>query len=424
MNNELNTPSVSVISKIREFIKRKPFIITSIIIGVILLVFIIILIIVEIDRQETIRLDAESVVLQENLTVPYGQETHVSDFLAELKGELVEDKLINTNTLGTQEITFEYINLKNKKRPAQFFINVADVTAPKIYGNSSYSVPVNYTGDLTNLMLSGDDLDDQPVREVIGTYDLSQTGIYHLTYQITDAYQNRTTQDFTLNVYQPTSGSTSPSVDSEKLPIAEAIKTYKTSQAQIGIDVSQWQGEIDWQKVQQSGVEFAMIRLGYQYEFEGEYILDPYFTANVEGAGAAGLPVGVYFYSYARTREQAQDQAEWILEQISPYQLELGVAFDWESWSEFNQADMSFTTINSVANTFLETLEQSGHTGILYSSKVYLDRIWDLDNHSVWLAQYYHTPTYEGEFDMWQFSSSGRVSGIYGDVDLNLKYQK
>ncbi len=208
----------------------------------------------------------------------------------------------------------------------------------------------------------------------------------------------------------------------QKLPLKEVVQKHKTSTTKIGVDVSQWQGKIDWPAVKDAGIEFAFIRLGYQTKFNSEYTLDPFFHQNVQAAQAAGLPIGIYFYSYADTVEQAKDQAEWIAEQISDYNIELGVAFDWESWSEFNIANMSLYTINKVATTFLDTLESFGYNGVLYSSKVYLERIWQPNNYPVWLAQYYDRVTYDGDYWIWQMSNTGQVTGINGDVDLNIMY--
>ncbi len=375
------------------------------------------------DAVETRRLDQTSVTLRENLTVEFGESAHVSDFIAHLEGELVDDYLVNTETLGAQEIEFEYINARHKKRPAHFVIEVVDRTAPVIYGRNTYVVTQGYTGDLTNLMLSGDDLDDSPRREIVGDYDVNLPNDYALTYVITDASGNETKHDFTLRVIPPVEDKTpsEPNV-SESLSFATAKQKFKTPKTKVGIDVSAWQGEIDWPKVKAAGVEFAMIRLGYQVDFDGEYKLDHYFVRNVTEATKVGLPVGVYFYSYANSPDEAKAQAAWILDQIKDYDLALGVAFDWENWSDFNQANMSFRTLNQTALAFIDTVSQAGLKGLLYGSKNYLERFWDLPSAEIWLAQYYDYATYSGKYRLWQFSDSGSVNGIAGNVDLDVLY--
>lgn len=371
---------------------------------------------------ENRRIDAEAVTLQDDLTIGFGEPAQISDFLANLNGELIEDYSINTDTLGEQEVKFDYINIKNRKRTRSFTITVVDKTPPIIYGNNTYTVNVGYKGDLTKLMLSGDDLDDHPRREIIGEYNLDEVGSYTLEYLITDAHGNQRSKQFTLQVVEPKEPNNTPDYTLPKLPLTKVIKNHKTTQTMIGIDVSSWQGEIDWQKVKDAGVEFAMIRVGYQVDFGAEYVLDKYFKANISGAEAVGLPVGVYFYSYANSIEEAKDQAEWIIAQLKDYRAELGIAFDWEDWGDFNAAGMSFRKINQVAQAFLDTAKSAGYRGWLYGSKVYLDRIWEPTQHDIWLAQYYDYVTYEGDYAMWQLSNTGQVDGIRGDVDLDIMY--
>lgn len=383
------------------------------------------------DEKENQRLDSESVSLKDDLSISFGEEVRVSDFLENLNGSLVEDLQINTKELGEREVSFEYINAKNRRRKVSFTIEIKDTTEPIIYGGNVYTVYRNYAGDLTDLMLSGDDLDDNPQREIIGEYDLEKVGSYTVEYVVTDASGNTTRKAFLLNVIDPpTNGngmSDNGDDEEETLAIADVIKEYKTDKVKIGIDVSQWQGEIDWTKVGDAGVEFAFIRIGYQVGFDGELILDPYFEKNVKAAENAGLPVGVYLYSYARNIEQAKEQAEWVAEKLANYKIELGVAFDWENWGDFNTVGMSFWTINKVAETFLDVLAEKGYQGSLYGSKNYLERIWKPENfleknHLTWLAQYYVEPTYKNEFWIWQMSDSGQVLGIYGNVDLDIMY--
>ena len=377
------------------------------------------------DLRETRRLDATSVTLKPELTVEFGEATKVSDFIANLQGSMIDDFTIDTTQLGEVKVKFEYINSRNRRRPYEFTIQVIDTSAPKILGRSSYTVAKGYTGDLTALALSGDFVDDNPVREIVGTYDLNRVGNYPLTYVVTDASGNRTEHKFTLNVVNSTAssgGSSSvPSTDN-RTPISAIIASHKNPFTSVGIDVSSWQGEIDWQQVKQAGVEFAIMRLGYQKGYDGENIIDSYFEANIDGAKSVGLPVGIYYYSYAQNSDQARAQAEWVLEQLHGRELELGITFDWESWADFNELGMSFHTTNHVANTFLDRVAEAGYSTMLYGSKYYLEQIWCPGKRSVWLAQYYDYATYEDPYDIWQMTDSGKVPGIAGSVDVDIKY--
>lgn len=381
------------------------------------------------------RVDAVAFSMVENPTVGFGERVLVSSFAHPNDGTVLEDYLIDTERLGEVEVNFAYTNARKKHRTKSFMLNIVDRTAPTIYGSNAYTVYRGYQGDLTDLMLSGDDVDDTPRREIIGDYDLNEVGIYYLEYVITDAAGNEARQKFTLSVVEPPSHEQpAEPTEAAKLPLATVIRQHKTAQTKIGIDVSQWQGEIDWEKAKAAGVEFAIVRIGYQAGYSGKYVLDPYFRANIEGATAVGLPVGGYFYSYADSIDEAKSQAEWVRTQLDGYSLELGVAFDWEDWGNFNQAGMSFYTINKAAVTFLDTLSEAGHKGLLYGSKVYLERIWQTDSfpaldhlwqpgkYPVWLAQYYERATYDGDYQIWQMSNTGRVDGIYGDVDIDILY--
>lgn len=372
------------------------------------------------EDKENKRLDAESVTLKQDLSIEFGKEAKVSDFIANLNGTLVNDNQIDTEKLGDVKVLFEYINIKNKKRTYEYTIKTKDVTPPKIFSGNSYTVKVGYSKNLTDVLLSVDDIDDNPKREIVGEYDVNTAGDYPLTYVVTDSSGNETKKDFTLYVKEKMDEA--PPQESEKLQIADVITNYKNTNTKIGIDVSKWQGEIDWHEVKNSGVEFAMIRMGYQTDYDGEYKVDPYFVQNIQGAKAVGLPVGLYFYSYSKNVNQAKEQAEWVKTQLRSYEIDLPIAFDWESWSSFNTTGMSLYTINKSANVFLDTLKEAGYKGMLYSSKNYLEKIWYPTEYETWLAQYNSKATYAGEYSIWQMSSSGRVDGIKGDVDIDIMY--
>ena len=368
-------------------------IIYSIVVIIVLIVGIVIL-----QYKENRKIETEAVTLKENLTVEFGKNVKVSDFIENLKGTLINDTKIDTEKLGNTRVSFEYKNIKNKKKTAEFTIKVIDVTPPQIFSKSSYTVKVGDDKNLTDLLLSGDDIDDNPTREILGEYDLNVIGNYNLTYVITDSSGNQTKKEFVLHVKEKNNEKKD---ENKTIDITDVFKNYKTENTKIGIDVSKWQENIDWQEVKNAGIEFAMIRIGYQTEYDGECVLDPCFVANIEGAKAVNIPVGIYFYSYAKNVNQAIEQAEWVKENLRKYEIDLPIAFDWESWNSFNQAGMSFYTINKVANTFLDTLTKEGYKGMLYSSKVYLEQIWYPTQYETWLAQYNSRVTYEGDYSSW-----------------------
>ena len=365
------------------------------------------------EKQEDIRIYAEAVTLKQNLEIEYGKEITVSDCLEKLNGTLIEDKNINTETLGEVKVNFEFFDIRNKKRFYEFTVKIIDINPPKIFSGSSFTVKVGYSKNLTDVLLSGDDIDDNPKREILGEYDFNTAGV-------TDSSGNKTEKDFVLYVKEKIEDK---QTERDTIEFTDVINNYKTENTKIGIDVSKWQEEINWKEVKDAGVEFVMIRMGYQTEYDGEYKLDSYFNQNINGAKEVGLPVGVYFYSYAKNVKQAIDQANWVKENLKDYEIDLPVVFDWESWNSFNTTGMSFNTINKVANTFLDVISENGYKGMLYSSKNYLEKIWYPTKYDIWLAQYNNKVTYEGEYSIWQMCDTGKIAGINEPVDIDIMYE-
>ena len=189
-----------------------------------------------------------------------------------------------------------------------------------------------------------------------------------------------------------------------------------------GIDVSKWQGRIDWAKVKASGVQFAIIRAGYGREVSQK---DAYFEANYAGAKAAGLPVGAYWYSYATTTEGAKAEARACLEVIRGKSFEFPVWFD----QEYEPAIKALTKQQrtDIVKAFCETLEAAGYYTGLYCSRDWLQN-WlypaQLKAYDIWVAAYGSSPgRVPLPYGMWQRSSSGKVPGISGNVDLDIAYK-
>ncbi|MDE5539619.1 MAG: glycoside hydrolase family 25 protein, partial [Bacilli bacterium] len=201
------------------------------------------------------------------------------------------------------------------------------------------------------------------------------------------------------------------------------IKDYKTDNTEIGLDVSEWQGDIDFNELKKAGVEFVFIRVGGTKGTNGEYFLDKKFEQNIKNANEVGIPVGIYFYSYANSNESAINDAKWVLELIKGYKIDLPIAFDWEDWGNYNFYKLSFFGLTDMASSFLNIFKEAGYEGILYSSKNYLEQIWLKTDYPIWLAHYAPKTSYQGNYTFWQICSDGKVPGIYGDVDINIHYK-
>ncbi len=187
-----------------------------------------------------------------------------------------------------------------------------------------------------------------------------------------------------------------------------------------GIDVSKWQGRIDWPLVKSAGVQFAMIRSSFGW---GQGNTDLQFETNYENATKVGIPVGAYHYSYARTPAEAVKEAEFCHSVIRGKLFEYPIAYDME---ESNVASLGKERISEIAKAFCEKMESYGYYVCIYANKHWLDNYFTDDifnRYDIWLAQWTTKPTFEKTYGIWQKSSKGRVAGIQGYVDLNESYK-
>ena len=197
-----------------------------------------------------------------------------------------------------------------------------------------------------------------------------------------------------------------------------------TSSGTLGIDVSKWNGNIDWNAVKNSGVSYVIIRCGYRGSTTGAMIEDPKFKTNIQGALNAGLKVGIYFFSQAVNEVEAVEEASMTIGLIKKYKISYPVFLDVEA-SGGRADNIDRNTRTQVIKAYCETIKNSGYTPGVYANKTWLNSYMnagELNSYKIWLAQYNTAPTYSGKFDMWQYSSKGKVSGISGNVDMNLSY--
>ncbi len=196
--------------------------------------------------------------------------------------------------------------------------------------------------------------------------------------------------------------------------------------AKTGVDVSTYQKEIDWPAAAADGIDFAMLRLGYRGYTEGGLFMDQTFEANLRGALDAGLDVGVYFFSQAITPEEAEAEAAFVLNAVEGYTIAYPIAFDWEPISPGNGArteNLDNDTLTRCADAFCAKVREAGYQPAVYfnQSLGYLRYdLRELTEHSLWLAEYDTTPDFYYHFDLWQYTHTGRVAGIQGDVDIDL----
>lgn len=197
-----------------------------------------------------------------------------------------------------------------------------------------------------------------------------------------------------------------------------------TYRSVTGIDVSVYQKDIDWEKVKADGVDFAIIRLGYRGYADGELALDSKFKENLRGAKKAGLDVGVYFFSQAKTTEEAIREARFVVRHIRGKGVNYPVVFDMEPIAGADRiTDLTSEDKTAVADAFCQVVERNGYTPMVYGNQQWLYNHVNLEyltRYDTWLAHYADTTDYAYDFKMWQYSQAGKVDGIKGHVDLNM----
>lgn len=215
------------------------------------------------------------------------------------------------------------------------------------------------------------------------------------------------------------------------------INPDEISGVTVGIDVSKYQGTIDWKKVKESGIEFAMVRVGYRAKSTGEIFEDPTARYNLQEAQAAGIKLGAYFFSSAVTVEEAKKEAAFTKDILARYKITYPVAFNCEDFqsSDSRQYGLDIETRTQLAAAFLDEISEGGYTPMFYASKGELEgnALWNSTElegrYKIWVAQYPDTPypetkasSYSGIHDMWQYTSQGTVDGIGKKTDVNIAY--
>lgn len=191
-----------------------------------------------------------------------------------------------------------------------------------------------------------------------------------------------------------------------------------------GVDVSAYQGDIDWQKVKASGIDFAIIRLGYRGYESGKLVEDKYARENLKNAKAAGLRVGAYFFSQALNTKEVDGEIAFMLDILGDTVLDMPIVLDWEiPASTARTANMDGQTLTQIQQHFCATMESKGYQPMIYFNWHQSENLYtlsELEDYPFWLALYQDRMTYPWRVEMWQWTSSGKVPGINADVDINV----
>lgn len=346
---------------------------------------------------------------------------------------LTEDTELDYMKVGQHKYTIEY-KYKLKKYLYDLQYIVEDNVNP-IFINvpSKKTLYINEANEesLTKKVSYADNYDVKPKLEIDGEVKFNEIGKYKIKYIITDQSGNETIKDAVIEIKErPEEKSQEPTEEEEEpeedfISIEEQIENYKTSDTMIGIDISKWQGEVDFEKVKNAGVEFVILRMGVMKNKDTPLAIDNTFEENYKNAKNAGLKIGVYIYSESNTIDKAIENAEFVIENLKGDKLDFPVCFDWECWAYFNDLEINLYRLNEMYDAFSDKLKDAGYDTMLYASENYLNNTWlDLKDYTIWAAKYStKKPSISRDYILWQNSDKGRVDGIEGNVDLDVYYK-
>lgn len=348
-------------------------------------------------------------------TLEVYQKLTVSDWLEDCTVAPDDgDALVPTDSVGTHKLT---VSFGGEEKTIKY--TVADTTAPVFIYCPDVIIVHTGSGFDPNINTGfGDNFDKAPAVSYEGTVDTKTPGDYDIILTLKDSSGNTTTKTATVSVVD-----TLPQgrTDIPKSDFADFKQAYSSDTADVGIDVSYWQGDIDFKAVKNAGCSFVFVRAAHHSD---NIYPDENFQKNLTGAIDAGLDTGVYFYSSCSSPEEAKEHAQWVVDKLAGRELQLPVAFDWESFDRFQRYGMSIHDLNLCYDAFREVIEQNGYKAVLYSSKSFLESFWEEDNsREVWLAHYAEQTDYEGMYTYWQ-QGLCNISGISGDVDADVRYKE
>ena len=362
---------------------------------------------------------------------------------------LTENSTLDTNNIGTQKVTIEYKYKGFKKYKFDINYEVVDTTNPifvtGLFDSKSYYVDEDSVEELEkniNKIMYADNYDAHPKLDVTGSVDFSSVGTYPITLTLSDSSNNNVVKKINVTIKEKpvvVKNDNEENKEEQKqdepeeeednsIPFEDQIKTYKNNGTLVGIDISKWQGEVDFKKIKDAGCEFVIMRIGVMKDKDSELVKDNTFDINYKNAKAAGLKVGIYVYSEANNVDTAVSNAEFIIDTLKGDKLDFPVGFDWESWTYFNSMEMNLHMLNEMYDAFSERLAKDGYDTMLYASQNYLNNVWmDLKDYKIWVARYStNAPEIEktgNKFMIWQNANTGKIDGVDGDVDLDIYYK-
>lgn len=363
--------------------------------------------------------------LNDNIFEVFNEYT-VKDLVSDTNTEILfPNQKIYTDIIGDNTYVLDY---SFKKRKYKLIVNysVIDSVKPIFIGASNeLEMLVNSDDNICDMITFGDNYDNKPTCSINGEYNINEVGVYdNLEYVIKDSSLNENTKKFKLKVVNKIT-----KVNNNRIPkylyIDDIIKNYKNENTSIGIDVSKWQGNVDFKKVKDAGIEFVIMRIGSQRDPSDDIEVDVKFKEYYNAVKDVGLKFSVYVYNTAISTEDGEKVANWVINMLDGDKLDYPIAYDWENWSNFNKYNISLHTLSDSYLAFERTLKKAGYDAMLYSSKFYLENVWmNYDNSNIWLAHYTDKTDYKGKYMLWQMTSLAKIDGITENtVDIDILYK-
>lgn len=319
-----------------------------------------------------------------------------------------------------------------RKEPEYETVGKLEETVSQVSGSSEGEDGSGTEAETDTDDWATEDTESQSAAEENGTDDLTEsTAAENLVAAEVGSMEDAEDPQTSTNTAQGSSAGAAVEVSSVQLPAGE------TAEATLGIDVSKYQGTIDWEAVKNAGVDFAMIRVGYRTRTSGVIYEDPGARYNLQEANKNGIKVGAYFFSTAINEQEAKEEAAWVSSFISKYKITYPVAFNCEDFnsSDSRQNHLSKEERTALACAFLDAVAANGYTPMFYASRNEMEGSaqWNMtaleSRYKVWVSQYPEKPfpetpvsTYSGKHAMWQYTSQGTVAGVKGKVDVNVAY--
>ena len=362
--------------------------------------------------------------IKENTVYKYPGDAYTANDIIENieidEGTLEFETDYDSELSGTYTVNIIAKNDYDNVSTASFEVVVRDIEPPLILRSGSGRMILRGTYfDVMEYIAYGDNADPEPSISVEGKVNTSVRGLYTLHITLSDKSGNVTEWYPTFKVVDKM-----PKDDEEAdedYHFEDFLADYEGEGRQFGIDVSTWQGDVDYEAVRDAGCEFVIIRIGYSYM--GRFHVDNKYHQNLKNAKAAGLKVGAYLFCYDNSEEDLLKSLDGMFEEMADTKLDLPLIFDWEDFGSFNEYKMSFKDLNHLYDVFEKEVNKRGYESMLYGSKYYLDTIWShTDQKKIWLAQYTDWPSYEKPFQIWQLADFGIIDGIDGRVDLDILF--